>query len=69
MQDTVLGDIPYKTKESLLKSIRNKKVTEMQGLSNEITFKVGIKYMITFNAVSYTHLDVYKRQTCGRTTQ
>lgn len=52
-KDIVLGDISTNTNDIFfifLKSIKKRKVTELQGLPNEVTFKLGIKYMITFNA-------------------
>ena len=39
-----------------------KKLLEAEGISAEIVYKGNIEKTVTSKTVSYTHLDVYKRQ-------
>jgi len=47
-QDIVLGNVTTTARNIILESIRKRKISDPQGLSNEITFKAGIKYMVIF---------------------
>lgn len=48
-KDIILGKVNDTTRTSVLKSIKNKKISEVNGLPHVLCLKVGVKYMITTN--------------------
>ena len=58
--DTGVDSIIYEELEGALSSMKNRKGAGLDGISSKL-----LKYcsmLLTFRPVSYTHLDVYKRQ-------
>ena len=59
-----------KVQNEIKKKIAGKRLLLLGGsLWKEAIKKIASEYEITLVAVSYTHLDVYKRQGYGRTGQ